>query len=321
MKNKAAIRDAYGNALKDLGQINHKVTVLDADVGSSTKSILFGKQFPDRYFNVGISELNMIDMAAGLALEGFIPFVNTFSIFMTTRSLDPIQSLIAYDELNVKLCGTYCGLSDSYDGASHQAITDISIMRSIPNMTVICPSDPEQTRQFVYSLADFSGPVYFRLSRAEVPVIYSKDSMFEIGKGIVLEDGEDLTIISTGSVIRYALEASSLLESCGIHATVIDMPTIKPIDKELIISYAQKTGAVLTVEEHSIFGGLGSAVSEVLSQESPTLLSMIGLTSFAESGNLDLLMKKYGFSAENIAQSAKNILSKKEKYHYERIHS
>lgn len=311
MSNKIAIRDAFGQALKELGAVNDKVVALEADVGGSTKSILFGKEFPERYYNVGISELNMVNMGAGLALEGFIPFVNTFAVFLATRGLDPVQSLIAYDKLNVRLCGTYCGLSDSYDGASHQAITDIAAMRSIPNMTVICASDAVQTKKAVFALADYQGPAYLRLSRAPAPITYSEDFKFEIGKGVVLKEGKDVSIITTGTVLHKALEAAELLAAEGIQATVVDMHTVQPIDRELVVACAKKTGAILTVEEHSIHGGLGGAVAEVLAEECPAPLSILGSTDFAESGDLNKLMEKYGFGAENIAAQATKVMNKK----------
>ena len=271
-----AIRDAYGAALKELGEQNTKIVGLEADVASSTKSGIFGKAFPERYFNVGISELNMVSMAAGFAREGMIPYVNTFAVFMTTRGADPIQSLIAYDNLNVKLCGTYCGLSDSYDGASHQAITDLAFVRAIPNMTVITAADGAETRKAVFAMAEHDGPVYLRLSRAEAPVYYSDDMDFQIGRGITVREGGDVTIITTGTVLHKALEAADLLAQEGISATVVDMHTIKPIDRDLVIQCAIRTGAIVTVEEHSIYGGLGSAVAEVLVENKPVPMERIG---------------------------------------------
>ena len=311
MNEKIAIRDAYGQALRDLGSENPRVVALEADVGSSSRSILFGKEFPERYFNVGISELNMVNMAAGLALEGFVPYVNTFAVFMASRSLDPVQSLIAYDNLNVRLCGTYSGLSDSYDGASHQAITDIAAMRSIPNMTVINVCDAVQTRKAVFALADFKGPAYLRLSRAPAPVLYGEDAAFEIGKGVLLREGKDVAIFATGTVLHSALAAADLLAKEGIQAAVADIHTIQPLDKELVVSCARATGAVLTVEEHSVRGGLGSAVAQCLAEACPTVQDTLGCTEFAESGDLDLLLEKYGFSPETIALRAKNVMDKR----------
>ncbi|WP_418453306.1 transketolase family protein [Candidatus Ventrimonas sp.] len=313
MSEKIAIRDAYGEALRELGGINEKVVALEADVGGSTKSILFGKAYPERYYNVGISELNMVNMSAGMALEGMIPYVNTFAVFMASRALDPVQSLIAYDHLNVRLCGTYCGLSDSYDGASHQAITDIAAMRAIPGMTVISVADAVETKKAVMALAEYEGPAYLRLSRAAEPVTYKEDFQFEIGKGVVHTEGKDLTIISAGTVLYNVLEAAKILETQGISATVVDMHTIAPIDRGLIAECAEKTGAILTVEEHSIRGGLGSAVTEVTAETCPVPVEILGMEDFAESGPLDLLTHKYGFGAEHIAERAKQLLRRKEK--------
>ncbi|MCB7062618.1 transketolase family protein [Enterocloster citroniae] len=306
-----AIRDAYGAALKELGEQNTKIVGLEADVASSTKSGIFGKAFPERYFNVGISELNMVSMAAGFAREGMIPYVNTFAVFMTTRGADPIQSLIAYDNLNVKLCGTYCGLSDSYDGASHQAITDLAFVRAIPNMTVITAADGAETRKAVFAMAEHDGPVYLRLSRAEAPMYYSDDMDFQIGRGITVREGGDVTIITTGTVLHKALEAADLLAQEGISATVVDMHTIKPIDRDLVIQCAIRTGAIVTVEEHSIYGGLGSAVAEVLVENKPVPMERIGAVDFAESGDYGELLVKYGYSPQAIAGKCRAVIRRK----------
>ncbi len=308
MAGKIAIRDAYGDALKELGGINEKVVALEADVGGSTKSAVFGKAYPDRYFNVGIDELNMVSMAAGFARCGLIPFVNTFAVFMTSRSADPIQSLICYDKLNVKLCGTYCGLSDSYDGASHQAITDIAFVRAIPNMTVISVADAVETKKAVMAIAELNGPVYLRLSRAAVPVVYDESMDFQIGKGIVVRDGKDVTIMAAGSVLSQSLDAAEILAAEGISARVVDMHTIKPIDEELVIKCAKETGAIVTVEEHSVYGGLGSAVAEVLSTKCPTKMDIIGATEYAESGDYEQLLGKYGYDGKSIAARAKALI-------------
>lgn len=306
-----AIRDAYGAALKELGEQNTKIVGLEADVASSTKSGIFGKAFPERYFNVGISELNMVSMAAGFAREGMIPYVNTFAVFMTTRGADPIQSLIAYDNLNVKLCGTYCGLSDSYDGASHQAITDLAFVRAIPNMTVITAADGAETRKAVFAMAEHDGPVYLRLSRAEAPVYYSDDMDFQIGRGITVREGGDVTIITTGTVLHKAIQAADLLGAEGIRATVVDMHTIKPIDRNLVIECAGRTGAIVTVEEHSIYGGLGSAVAEVLVENKPVPMERIGAVDFAESGDYGELLVKYGYSPQAIAGKCRAVIRRK----------
>ena len=305
---KIAIRDAYGEALKELGKRNDRVVALEADVGGSTKSKLFGDAFPERYYQVGISELNMVTMAAGMASVGLIPFVNTFSVFLATRGSDAIQSLIGYDKLNVKLAGTYVGLSDSYDGASHHAITDVAFLRAIPGMVVITPSDAVMTKKAVFAAVEYEGPVYLRLSRAAFPVMYSEKDTFEIGKGIKYREGKDVTIISTGTLLSKAVEAADLLEKEGVRAEVIDMPTIKPLDEELIMQSARKTGAVVTVEENSIWGGLFSAVSETLIQTYPVPVAAIGVSDYAESGDYEQLLTKYGFSAENIVSKVKEII-------------
>ncbi|MGI5851919.1 MAG: transketolase family protein [Caldicoprobacterales bacterium] len=306
-----AIRDAYGEALLNLGRKNDKVVVLESDVGNSSKSILFGREFPNRYFNVGISEFNMVTMSAGFASEGFIPFVNTFAVFMTTRGGDPIHSLIAYDRLNVKIAGTYAGLSDSYDGASHHAISDIAFVRSLPNMTVVSVSDAVETAKAVEAITEYDGPVYLRLSRAPAPVIFDDEYDFKIGKGVVLKEGRDVTIIATGTILHNALEAAEILQKDGIEARVVNMPTIKPIDEELIIKAAKETGAVVTVEEHSIYGGLGSAVAEVLSKNHPTPMEFVGVKGFAESGDYSQLLEKYGLDPKTIAEKAKLAIMKK----------
>ena len=311
MVKKIAIRDAFGETLVKLGKNNTNVVVLEADVGNSTKSALFGKQFPDRYYNVGISELNMVNMSAGMAREGLTPFVNTFSVFLTGRGGDPIQSLIAYDNLNVKLCGTYTGMSDSYDGASHHAVTDMAYVRAIPNMTVITPSDAIQTEKAVFAAAEFDGPVYLRLSRAAVPVIYDENVNFEIGKGIVVKDGEDVTLISTGTILSKVISAAEELKNQGINAAVLDIHTVKPIDKNLIIEFAKKTKAIVTIEEHSLQGGLFSAVSEVLVSEYPVPVKAIGATQFAESGDYEALLEKYGYGTDSIISAAKQVVLKK----------
>lgn len=308
---KIAIRDAFGEALKELGGINEKVVALEADVGGSTKSILFGKAYPERYFEVGISEINMVSMAAGMAREGMIPFVNTFSAFLSTRGADPITSLIGYDKLNVKLCGTYVGLSDSYDGASHHAISDVAFIRSIPGMVLLNPSDAVQTRAAVMAAAAYEGPVYIRLSRAPAPVIYDDSMKFEIGKGILVKEGTDVTLVSTGTLLGKALEAAELLKEEGISAEVIDMHTLKPLDEELLLQSVKKTGAVVTFEEDSIYGGLYGAVAEILAKQFPAPADGIGATDYAESGDYEKMLKKYGYSAENLAAKAKAVIARK----------
>lgn len=311
MVKRIAIRDAYGNALAKLGELQNNIVVLETDVGNSTKSIIFGEKFPERYFNVGISEINMVAMASGFALSGFNTFVNTFSVFMTTRGLDPINSLIAYDGLNVKLAGNYCGLSDSYDGASHQAISDIACMRSLPNMTIISPCDQIETEKAVFACGKYDGPVYIRLSRSVNQIVFDEAYEYEIGKGVVMKQGTDITIVATGYMVQKALIAASLLEADGINAQVINIHTIKPLDEQLIINCAKQTGAILTVEEHSVFGGLGSAVSEVLSQHYPTPMRIMGLTGYAESGAYEELLSKYQLDENAIFKNVIALLDSK----------
>jgi len=307
-----AIRDAYGEALREIGRENRDIVVLDADVSASTKSAIFAKEFPDRFFNVGIAEANMVAMAAGLATLGKIPFVNTFAAFMVIRAGDPVRSLIAYTDLNVKLAGAYAGLSDSYDGATHHSIADIAFMRAMPNMTVVSVADAVETRLAVRAAVEHKGPVYLRLSRAEVPIIFDESYKFKLGEGVQLTDGSDVTIIATGYMVQKALEAAENLKVKGIKARVVNIHTIKPIDRKLVIKCAQETGAVVTVEEHSIYGGLGSAVAEVLSKEYPVPMEIIGLEDvFTESGDYEQLLKKYGLSAENIGSKVEDVIKRK----------
>lgn len=313
MSEKKSIRNAYGETLATIAQENGRIVALEADVGNSSKSILFGKKFPSRYFNVGIAEGNMVAMAAGFAACGWIPFVNTFSAFMLMRGADPIRSLIAYTHLNVKLAGTYAGLSDSYDGASHQAIADMAFMRAMPNMVVLNVADSVETAAATRAAAEWKGPVYLRLSRAEVPVIYSPNRFaFTIGKGIQLMEGEDVTIIATGYMVSKGLEAAQILQTKGIQAGLLDIHTVKPIDEAMIVRAAQRSGAVVTAEEHSVYGGLGSAVAEVLARKAPVPVEMVGIRDeFAESGDYEGLLNKYGLSAQHIVEKAELALRRK----------
>ncbi len=310
---KRAIRDVYGETLAQIGKENPDIVALDADVGSSSKSIIFGKAFPERYFNVGVAEANMVAMAAGLAAAGKIPFANTFAAFMVLRAADPVRSLIAYTNLNVKLAGTYAGLSDSYDGASHHAIADIAFMRALPNMTVVSVSDPVEAELATRAAAEFVGPLYLRLSRAEVPVVLDKASYpFKIGRGVILVEGGDLTIVATGYMLVKALEAAEQLSAKGIKARVVNIHTIKPIDAELLIACAEQTGAIVTAEEHNVHGGLGSAVAEVLSGHCPVPQEFVGVEdTFTESGDYEKLLVKYGLSAANIVAKAEKVLRRK----------
>lgn len=307
-----AIRDAYGDALAKLGAQNQKVVALETDVGSSSKSIVFGKQFPDRYFNIGISELDMNAMAAGFASCGLIPFTNTFAVFMALRGGDPINSIICYDKLNVKMAGTYCGLSDSYDGASHHATADLAFLRALPNLTIISVCDAVETEKAVFAAADIDGPVYLRLSRAPAPVIFGDDYDFRVGSGVTLKEGTDVTLISTGYMVHKAMLAAEMLAAQHISAEVVNIHTIKPLDEELIVACAHKTGAIVTIEEHSIYGGLGSSVAETLCRCCPVPMEMMGLTDYAESGDYEQLLVKYGLCDGSIANKAKLLLERKQ---------
>ncbi len=312
MSKKIAIRDAYGEALKELGAKNKDIVVLDADVSNSSKSSLFGAQYPDRFFNVGIAEANMVAMAAGMSTSGKIPFVNTFAAFIVLRGADPVRSLIAYEKLNVKLTGAYAGLSDSYDGASHHSIMDIAFMRALPNMTVVSVADAVETKKAVQAIAEYNGPVYLRLSRAEVPTIFDDSYKFELGKGVQLTEGNDVTILATGYMVQKSLEAAEQLKEKGIDAKVVNIHTIKPIDRELIIKCAKETGAIVTIEEHSIYGGLGSAVAEVLLKEYLVPMEIIGVQdTFTETGAYELLLNKYGLCAENIINIVQEVIKRK----------
>ena len=309
---KVEVRGAYGDALKELGGMNPKVVVLEADVGASTKSAVFGKAYPERYFNMGIAELNMQAAAAGIASCGLIPFVNTFAVFMVTRGLDPILSMIAADNLNVKLAGGYTGFSDSYDGASHQAITDISMVRAIPNLTVLSVCDAVQCRKMVFEMAKHEGPVYIRLSRAATDVIYTDADEFKIGGAKQLTGGNDVTIFATGYMVQKSLAAAELLKADGINARVVDIYSLKPVDAKLAAKCASETGCAVTVEEHNVSGGLGSIICDVLSQSCPVPVEMVGVNDeFGQSGDYEKLLIKYGLCAENIAAKAKAAIARK----------
>lgn len=308
-----ATRDAYGEALVELGKENKNIVVLDADLSKSTKTYAFGQKFPDRFINVGIAEQNLIGVAAGLSTTGKIVFVSTFAIFATGRAFEIIRNSIAYPKLNVKICATHSGITVGEDGASHQSIEDISCMRTIPNMTVIVPSDGVETKAAIHAILKIDGPVYVRLGRPAVPVINDEAFYeFKIGKGVTLNEGNDVTIIATGLMVSEALKAAQKLENEGIKARVINIHTIKPIDKEIIIKAAEETGAIVTAEEHNIIGGLGSAVAEVIGENCPVLLKRIGVKDiFSESGKPPELMKKYGLTGDDIVNAAIDIVKRK----------
>ena len=291
---KVATRQSYGEELAKLGENNEKIVVLDADLSTATKTNIFAKKFPDRFVNIGIAEQNLMGVAAGISTFGKIPFVSTFAVFAAGRAYEQIRNSIAYPKLNVKICATHAGITVGEDGATHQMLEDISLMRGLPNMTVISTSDDVQTRWAVKKICEIDGPVYLRLCRMATPVIYSKSEEFEIGKGIQIGDGVDASIIATGATVSEAIKAKEELKKQNINVRVIDMHTIKPIDRELIIKCAKETKKIITVEDHSIVGGLGSAVCEVLSEKFPCKVVRMGINDvFGRSGKAEELMKYF----------------------------
>ena len=307
-----ATRDAYGEALAELGAVNENIVVLEADLSKSTKTSDFKKVYPERHFNMGIAEQNMLGVAAGFAAAGKIPFASSFAVFATGRAYDQIRNSIAYPNLNVKIAATHAGLTVGEDGGSHQMLEDIALMRALPNMTVIVPADGIETKQAIKAAAEYEGPVYIRMGRPKVPVLFDDNYTFEIGKGVVLKEGTDVTLVGTGIMVSQAVEAAELLAAEGISAAVVNISTIKPLDAELIIAQAQKTGAIVTCEEHNIYGGLGSAVAEVLVENCPVPMARVGVADkFGESGLPDELLEKYGLTAANIAAQAKAVIARK----------
>lgn len=299
---KIATRDSYGNALVELGKEHENLVVLDADLAAATKTGVFRKAFPDRHIDCGIAEANMTNVAAGMSTCGFVPFVSTFAMFAAGRSYEQVRNSIGYPHLNVKIGATHAGISVGEDGASHQCNEDIALMRAIPGMVVINPSDDVEARAAVKAAYEYEGPVYLRFGRLAVPVINDEASYkFEIGKGVELKDGTDCSIIATGLCVSEALSAAELLAEKNISAQVINIHTIKPLDEELVLAAAKKTGRIFTVEEHSIIGGLGAAVSELLSEKCPTRVTRIGIRDvFGESGPAKELLHKYELDAEGI---------------------
>lgn len=307
------LREVYGTVLKELGATNPDIVVLDADLSGSTKSAIFGKEYPDRFFNMGIAESNMVSTAAGLSTVGKIPFVNTFTVFLTTIGLIAARGQVCYGNLNVKFGGAYCGMSDALDGASHHALEDIANMRSLPNMRIIVPSDETSTRWATQWAVENYGPVYLRLSRDVYPDLYPAGTQFEMGKGAVVRDGKDVTVIACGLLVHKAIEAAETLEKEGVSVRVVDMYSIKPIDEELILRCAKETGAIVVAEEHNIYGGLGSAVSEVLAYAGagvPT--EFVGIRDvFTESGPYKELLAKYGVDAAGVRAGIEKVLARK----------
>lgn len=300
-----ATRAAYGHILKTEVYKNPNVVVLEADLGNATKSNAFKEVAPERYFNMGISEQDLIGTAAGFAAAGKIPLASTFAVFATGRAFEQVRNSVCYPKLNVKICATHAGLTVGADGGSHQAIEDISLMRTLPNMTVINPADAKEAEAAVLAAIDYQGPVYIRLGRAETKDIHDDSYHFEWGKAEVLRQGSDVSIFATGIMTAKALDAAETLAKQGIQAEVINVHTIKPLDEETVIASAKKTGKVVTAEEHSIIGGLGSAVAEVLARQCPTKQAFVGVQdSFGESGSPDDLLEKYGLTAEDIVKAA-----------------
>ncbi len=308
---KVATREAYGNALAEFG-VNENLLVLDADLSKSTKTDAFKKKYPDRFINMGIAEGNMMSTAAGMASCGKIVFASSFAMFAAGRAFEQIRNSIGYPKLNVKIGATHAGISVGEDGATHQCLEDIGIMRTIPNMVIINPADAAEARLAVKAAIEYQGPVYLRFGRLAVPTIFDDTYKFEIGKGSYLKEGTDVTIIATGLMVPEAMEAAGKLEAEGVSASVINMATIKPIDRDIIIDAAKKTGAIVTAEEHNIIGGLGSAVAEVVCEECPIPVLRVGTKDvFGRSGKPADLMKLYGLDGDSIAKTAKNAIEKK----------
>lgn len=309
---KTATRDAYGKALVELGQKNDKVIVFDADLAAATKTGMFKKEFPERFIDCGIAEGNMMGVAAGMATAGYTVFASSFAMFAAGRAFEQVRNTIGYPHLNVKIGATHAGISVGEDGASHQCCEDIALMRTIPGMTIVNPADCVEARAAVFAAAEVSGPFYLRFGRLATPGIYDENYKFELGKGIQLKEGTDVTIIATGLMVNEALMAADKLAEEGISAAVVNIHTIKPIDKDIIIKAAEKTGCIVTSEEHSVIGGLGSAVSEVVTETVPVPVVKHGVyDEFGQSGPAVELLKVYGLDAEHIAEKAKEAIALK----------
>lgn len=298
---KVATRESYGKKLVELGKINKDIVVLDADLATATKTELFKKEFPNRFFDMGIAEQDMMSTAAGMATCGKIPYASTFAVFAAGRSYDQIRNSICYPKLNVKICATHAGIAVGEDGATHQMLEDISLMRTLPNMTVMSVADDIETKWAVEEISKIDGPVYLRLGRLASPIIYDENQKFEIGKGIQIGNGADATVIATGLMVAESIKAMEELKEKGIDIRVVDIHTIKPIDKELIVKCAKETKRIITIEDHSIVGGLGSAVCEVLAEEYPTKVTRLGMKdTFGKSGKAEKLLEYFGLSKDGI---------------------
>ncbi len=308
---KIATREGYGKGLAELGKINDKVVVIDADLGDSTKAEIFGKQFPDRFFPMGIAEQDMIGTAAGFSVTGKIPYASTFAIF-SERAFEFVRNIVSRNKLNVKITGSHAGITTGEDGKSAQAIEDIAAYRALPNLVILQPADAVEAEKMVLALADYKGPSYMRVHRTAVPVIHDGDYKFSMGKGEILKKGKDAVIFASGTMVHEALKAAEILDNEKISVYVVNLSTIKPIDSKLIVDLARKTDLVITAEDHNIIGGLGSAVAEVLGENYPCLMKRIGMKDrYGESGKSSELYKKYGLDAESVAEEVKRMVKKK----------
>ena len=303
INNKKATRQSYGEALAELGKENPNIVVLDADLSTATKTNIFAKEFPERFFDMGIAEQNLVSTAAGMSTCGKIPYVSTFAVFAAGRAYDQIRNSVCYPKLNVKICATHAGITVGEDGATHQMIEDISLMRTLPNMTVISTSDDIQTKWAVKEISKINGPVYLRLARLSTPIIYNENQKFEIGKAVQIGEGTDGTVFATGVTVAEAIKAKEDLKQKGINIRVVDVHTIKPIDKETIIKCAKETQKLISIEDHNIIGGIGSAISEVLTDEYPAKLIRLGIKdTFGKSGKAEELMKYFKITSDDIEE-------------------
>ncbi len=306
---KIATRDSYGNALKELGASKDDLVVLDADLSTATKTAVFQKAYPERFFDCGIAEANMVGVAAGLSTMGLVPFVSTFAMFAAGRAFEQVRNTVGYPHLNVKIGASHGGISVGEDGATHQCCEDFALMRTIPGMTVMCPSDDVEARAMVRAAYEHTGPVYMRLGRLATPVYHDENYSFQIGRGEVIRDGSDIAVIATGIMVPEAIEAGKILAEAGINARVINMPTIKPLDEELVLLAAKDCGKVVTVEEHNVTGGLGEAVCSLLGEKHPVPVKRIGVNDeFGHSGPAVELLKQFGLCYENIVEECKAML-------------
>ncbi len=308
------MRDGYGRALLELCETNDKVVVMDADVANSTRTVWVKDRFPEKFIDMGISEQDMVGTAAGIALGGMVPFISTYGVFLAGRAWDQIRTTVCYNNLNVKLAGAHAGISVGPDGATHQALEDVALMRVLPNMTVVVPCDAEETRKATLAIAKEEGPCYIRFGREGVPVVTDVNTEFVLGKANICREGTDVTIIANGAMVYEALSAEESLQLLGVSARVLDMHTIKPLDTDALISAARETGCIVTAEEHQVAGGLGSAVAEYLTQTYPVPIEMVGIEdSFGESGQPQELMTKYGLNADTIIKKVIEVLRRKQK--------